>query len=111
MVGNPKSSGGVKSRFTPQMSNDQFTNFILRGTPDLDPVEGEIDFEESEEKTTLGAKQSKKKESTSKAKIVHTWYEIENVSFSDLAMDNNSVDLLITDIPYNVRFLNLISNI
>ena len=113
MVGKP-TPGGVKQPFSPLNSLEQWRNYIFRGSTDNKATAGDLDFadEKAEDETTVEEGSGTSSGSQKKARASQTVkppvkkpYLVKNVPYLDFNFDKGSVDLLITDIPYNVSFL------
>lgn len=100
MVGSPP-SGGFKKKLSSSMKKDNIIGYILWNNPEVQgklekasnkegkEEEGEEEEEEEEKRKDFGMEKEKK-------------VFLYNTSFEDTSIGEKAVDLLVTDIPYNV---------
>ena len=103
MVGKP-SAGGVKKSVSPSHNQQQWFNYILREGVSNNPGPTDIDYKLKGKKKTEEAKEEKegKKEKTASKKKEYP-YNVQFCPYLDVkSLLDHSVDLLVTDIPYNV---------
>ena len=96
-----KKPGGVRAPLLPSFTKEQFQNYILRGNADnFEKNEGE----ESKGEKVMEGDESEDNEKQEETEPMQTFYKLENCDFEKTSAVNNSIDLVITDIPYNVKY-------
>lgn len=96
-----KIAGGVTPPLLPSFTKEQFENYILRGN--AADFGGKGKKEDSEEDSRSEVSDKEEEKADPEDEIPQLLYRIEKCNFRDTSAKNHSVDILVTDIPYNVR--------
>ena len=95
-----KAAGGMRHALLPSFTSEQFQNYILRSNAD---DFGEVKkTEESEEKIEDSDGGEKEEEKGTEEDLPQVLYRMEKCKFGGTSAKSHSIDLLVTDIPYNV---------